>query len=75
MFINKFNAIAIRDYYPSNNNPGNSIWVYEQVLELMNHDINSFVISPTPYIPNLLRKYKRFYFTKNRITTFIIFFL
>lgn len=57
----EFNAIAVRDYYPTNENPGNSIWVYDQVLNLKNFGINSFVISPTPYIPGILRNHRRFY--------------
>ena len=56
-----FNAVAVRDYYPTYENPGNSLWVYEQIIGLMKFGISSFVISPTPYIPNFIRKYKQFY--------------
>ena len=56
-----FNAIAIRDYYPSKEQPTNSLWVYEQVKGLQKYGINSLVVSPSPYIPKILRNTKRFY--------------
>jgi len=53
-----FNAIAIRDYYPSKEQPTNSLWVYEQVKGLQKYGINSLVVSPSPYIPKILRNTK-----------------
>lgn len=68
MIYNKFNAIAVREYYPTHENPGNSIWVYEQVKGLSQFGIFSFVISSTPYLPKFIRKYKRLYLNPHHST-------
>lgn len=54
-------VLHIRDYYPSKENPASSPWVYDQVKDLLDRDIDAFVISPTPYFPKFLRKRKKFY--------------
>jgi len=56
-----YDIIHVRDYYPSNENPASSPWVYDQVKALQKFNINSLVISPTPYIPDFLRSKGRFY--------------
>lgn len=57
----EFNVIHIRDYYPSKENPANSPWVYDQVISLKKYNYQSLVISPTPYIPSIIRKNPKFY--------------
>lgn len=62
----QYDLIAIRDYYPDEKNPGNSLWVYEQVIGLQNNGLNSIVVSPTPFIPQFLRGLKVFkYYPKS----------
>ncbi|MCF8396349.1 MAG: glycosyltransferase [Melioribacteraceae bacterium] len=56
----EYELMAIRDYYPDNNNPTNSIWVYDQVIGLQGHSLNSIVISPTPILPFFFRRLKKF---------------
>jgi colanic acid/amylovoran biosynthesis glycosyltransferase len=56
----QYDLIAICEYYPDEKNPGNSLWVYEQVIGLQNNSLSSIVISPTPYIPQFLRGLKTF---------------
>jgi len=56
----KYDLIAICENYPDKKNPGNSLWVYGQVVGLKNNGLSSLVISPTPYIPPLLRGLKKF---------------
>ena len=57
----EFNALAIRDYYPSNEQPTNSLWVYEQVFRLKDYGLNSLVLSPTPFIPKFFKNTRKFY--------------
>ena len=57
----KYNTIHIRDYYPSEENPASSPWVYDQVKALQQFNINSLVISPTPFLPNFLRSKNNYY--------------
>lgn len=52
------NILVIRDYYPSNNNPSSSTWVYNQVVGLQNLGYKPLVISPTPINP-LKRIFKK----------------
>ena len=59
--IEKYKVIHIRDYYPSPENPASSPWVYDQVRSLQEFQIDSLVISPTPYLPSFLRSRGRFY--------------
>ena len=57
----KYDAIHIRDYYPSQENPAASSWVFDQVKALQQYNFNSIVISPTPYLPYFLRSKDRYY--------------
>lgn len=66
-------VLHIRDYYPSKENPASSPWVYDQVKDLLDQDIDAFVISPTPYFPKFLRRKRRFYlypFPNRNVTDF-----
>lgn len=47
----KNRILVIRDYYPSDNNPSSSTWVYNQVVNLQQNGYNPLVISPTPINP------------------------
>ena len=63
-FNNRFNILAIRDYYPSYQNPTNSTWVFHQVKELQKRGFIPLVLAPVPYIPlrrlcNLNSKYEK----------------
>lgn len=58
---NNYKVIHVRDYYPSNENPASSPWVYDQVKSLQKFNIDSLVISPTPYFPDFIRSKGRFY--------------
>ena len=58
---NNYRVIHVRDYYPSNENPASSPWVYDQVKSLQKSNIDSLVISPTPYIPDIIRSKERYY--------------
>ena len=55
-----YDIFTVRQYYPSEQNPTASNWVYEQVAGIKKYGINSLVISPTPYIPTILRKQSKF---------------
>jgi len=57
---NNFDVLSIRDYYPSNNNPTSSTWVYNQVVSLNEKGFKPLVISPTPINP-LKRIFKQKY--------------
>ncbi len=59
--MKKYDAIHIRDYYPSKENPASSPWVYDQVKSLQTFGIKSLVISPTPYLPDFMRAKGKFY--------------
>ena len=64
--MKQYDLVAVRDYYPDEKNPGNSIWVYEQVIGLQKNGLNSIVISPTPFIPSFIRRLKPFrYYPKS----------
>ena len=63
-FNNRFNILAIRDYYPSYQNPTNSTWVFHQVKDLQERGFIPLVLAPLPYIPlrrlwNLNSKYEK----------------
>lgn len=71
--VKQYDLIAVRDYYPDERNPGNSLWVYDQVKGLQNNGLNSLVVSPTPIIPFFIRSLRKYrYYPKpfNKITNY-----
>ncbi len=56
-----YDIIHIRDYYPSKENPASSPWVYDIVKGMQQKGLSSLVISPTPYIPEFVRKDNKYY--------------
>ena len=53
---NEYDVFAIRDYYPSENDPSSSVFVHQQVMGLKKEGIRTLVISPQPYIPPIIKK-------------------
>ncbi|MCK4663282.1 MAG: glycosyltransferase [Bacteroidales bacterium] len=58
--MKQYDLIAVREYYPDEKNPGNSVWAYDQVIGLQKNGLNSLVISPTPVIPFFIRYLKKY---------------
>jgi len=70
---NIYDILAIRDYYPSVNNPTSSTWVLNQVIGLQNLGYSPLVLSPTPINPlRRVLKQKFHYYDKpsNQIETY-----
>ncbi len=62
MIVDKsFDVVSIREYFPSKEDPSASTWVLNQSIGIQEYGITPLVISPTPYVPKLLKpifKYK-----------------
>ena len=52
----KTDILTIRQYFPSKVNPTSSYWVMEQIKEMEKYGLNSVVVSPTPILPNFIRR-------------------
>jgi len=52
----KTDILTIRQYFPSEINPTSSYWVMEQIKGIEKFGLNSVVVSPTPILPNFIRK-------------------
>lgn len=55
MFVNT-DVLTIRQYFPSEQNPTSSYWVFEQVKGIEKYGLTSVVVSPTPILPDIIRK-------------------
>ena len=55
MFINT-DILTIRQYFPSEQEPTSSYWVFEQVKGIEKYGLTSIVVSPTPKLPDVIRK-------------------
>jgi colanic acid/amylovoran biosynthesis glycosyltransferase len=53
-----FDVFSIREYFPSDECPSVSTWVFNQAKEIQKHGINPLVLSPTPKVPYLIKKLK-----------------
>lgn len=53
--MKSFDLLAIREYFPSIENPVATLWVYDQLKEIQKFGIDSLVLSPTPIVPNFLQ--------------------
>jgi len=49
--MDNYDILVVRDYYPSDNNPTASTWVYNQTKSLSEMGYSPLVISPTPVNP------------------------
>ena len=58
MKLKEIDVLFIRQNYPSKINPVSSNWVFEQVSLLNKKQVKTLVLSPTPYIPKILRLLK-----------------
>jgi colanic acid/amylovoran biosynthesis glycosyltransferase len=70
---NNFDILAIRDYYPSKNNPSSSTWVYSQVRSLSEMGFNPLVISPTPINPLksvFKKRFRRYDFSSKELESY-----
>jgi len=52
----KTDILTIRQYFPSEVNPTSSYWVMEQIKGIEKYGLTSIVVSPTPKLPNFIRK-------------------
>jgi colanic acid/amylovoran biosynthesis glycosyltransferase len=62
-----FDIVAIREYFPSVENPSVSTWVFNKAKEIQKYNLVPLVISPTPNVPwalKLLMKRKHAWKTK-----------
>lgn len=53
--MKSYDLVAIRQYFPSIENPIGSIWVYDQLNEVQKAGIRPLVISQTPIVPEIIR--------------------
>jgi len=54
--FNDFDCLLIREYFPSKTNPRSSTWIFDQALYISQHGFKPLVVSPTPYVPKILKK-------------------
>jgi len=52
----KTEILTIRQYFPSKVNPTSSYWILEQIIGMEKYGLNSVVVSPTPILPNFIRR-------------------
>ena len=50
------NILLVRDYYPSESTPSDAPQIHYQAVGAKKRGVNTFVISPTPYVPFFHRK-------------------
>lgn len=55
----QYDVIFVREYFPSNENPSVSSWVLNQAIGLIKNNIKPIVISPTPNVPNWIKRLRK----------------
>lgn len=53
--ICKYDVLAIREYFPSNESPSSSTWVFNQTFKIQEFGIKPIVLSPTVSIPSIIK--------------------